>query len=194
MKSLVELNLSNNLISSVDSFMTSGSLKILNLSLNKLDHLTLPFDAFSRMPKLEVLNLRNNAIGGVVSNNGIEKLSKFQISLISVDFGNFASNSALRTLDLSYCGLTYFDLTVLLSVQTIEELYVHGNNLKYSGQLEFDRSSFPFLHTIGLSDNQFACEVLAIVVKRMDKNKIKIYVEDGNFVINARNIRGIQCF
>jgi hypothetical protein len=90
--------------------------------------------------------------------------------------------------------LTYFELLVLLSVPSIEEIYVHGNTLKYAGQLEFERSSFPKLHTLGISDNNFACEVLATIIKAADKNKIKLAIEEGNFVINARNIRGIQCF
>jgi hypothetical protein len=89
--------------------------------------------------------------------------------------------------------LTYFDLTVLLSVQSIEELYLHSNGLKYAAQLDFDRASFPNFRSIGLSGNQFACEVLASIVKKFDKNEIEMIIEDGKFVINSRNIRGVQC-
>lgn len=98
----------------------------------------------------------------------------------------------LKTLDLSYCGLTYFEIEVLLSVQSIENLYLHGNGLKYPQQMDFERSSFPNLKNIGISDNDFACEVLAKIIKSFDRNKISLKVE--KFVNNVKNLRGVRCY
>lgn len=174
LKSLEELNLSNNQIEELDGLYKSNTLKSLDLSFNKLTFLFVPYDAFSDMLKLERINLRNNSVG--------------------IDYGIFASNLNLKMIDLSYTGLTYFDLNILLSSKSIEELHLSGNGIEYYSQFNVEfSSSFPNLKKIGLGDNRFACESLSQLVRKLDKSKIAIHVEEGKFIKHTRNIRGIYC-
>lgn len=174
LKSLEELNLSNNRIVELDGLYMSATLKSLDLSFNNLTFLFVPYDAFSEIPKLERINLRNNSIG--------------------IDYGIFSSNTKLKMIDLSYTGLTYFDINILLSTISLEELHLSGNGIEYYSQFDVEfSSSFPNLKNIGLGNNRFACESLAQLVRKLDMSKISIQVEEGKFVKQNRNIRGIFC-
>lgn len=181
---LTDLNLSNNKLNN-QSFSASDdisidwtieSLKVLDLSHNKIyyDNL-MPYQSFSGLKKLETLILKHNNI--------------------TIDYGAFASNRYLKTLDFSYNSFAYFEMDFLLSVGSLENLYLSGNGISYASQLELSdiRSTFPALKSIALSENTFACEVLASMIRKLDKAGIELKIDEEKFVKHARNLRGIKC-
>lgn len=183
LKSLEILNLSNNQMHN-NSFDEHGSfwidsmerLRVLDLSNNRIFYSDfMPYRAFSGLVNLETLNLRRNRI--------------------KIDYGAFSSNQKLKTLDFSYNKMTYFDLNYLLSIQSLENLYLHGNGISYASQIDITdfRVIFPNIKSIGISENLFNCEVLTNIVKKADKAAIKLVIEDGKFVNDRRNLRGILC-
>ncbi|CRK97168.1 CLUMA_CG010565, isoform A [Clunio marinus] len=171
LRSLSDLNLSHNNLFN-NSFGRDGidwtdgmeSLKTLDLSFNHLTYQhVLPLQAFSGLSNLINLNLRSNQI--------------------VIDYGAFSSNQNLQTLDLSYNKMTYFDLDYLLSLESLRNLYLHGNGISYADQINLDdvKTIFPELESIGLSENSFSCEVLSVIIKKMAKASIHLVVEDGMF-------------
>lgn len=181
--SLVDLNLSHNQLHN-NSFDRNGidwtdgidSLKSLDLSYNLLYYYDfLPYEAFSGLVNLETLNLKSNQI--------------------TIDYGAFSSNQMLKTLDFSYNNMTYFDLNFLLSISSLENLYLHGNGISYASQIDFSgvHSIFPHLKTVGISENSFSCEVLSTIIKTMLKSSVQLVIEDGKFVNTRRNLRGVTC-
>jgi Ran GTPase-activating protein (RanGAP) involved in mRNA processing and transport len=180
--SLVELNLSYNKLHN-ESFSSSGgidwaieSLKTLDLSHNRIFYFqVMPYQSFSGIRNLEQLFLQHNNI--------------------TIDYGAFASNKRLRILDLSYNAFPYFELDFLLSIRSLEKLFLSGNGISYASQLELNdiSSAFPKLKSVAISNNSFACEVLASMIRKLDKAKIELVVNDDEFVSDARNLRGIKC-
>lgn len=181
--SLINLNLSHNKLSNQsfshdDSIMsidwTIESLQVLDLSYNKIMYYdSLPQQSFSGLKSLESLYLQHNHI--------------------AIDYGAFSSNRNLRTLDFSYNSNPYFDFNILLSVRKLERIYLNGNGIWHSIDLSDIRSSFPELSSIGISGNAFSCDILASIVRKLDKARIEIAVDDEDFVKDARNIRGVKC-
>jgi hypothetical protein len=181
--SLSTLNLANNKIDN-NTFGRNGndwtdtieSLKRLDLSNNSIRFYDMmPYQAFSGLVNLESLNLRHNQI--------------------NLDYGAFSSNSHLKTLDFSFNSMTYFDLNFLLSVASLENLYLHGNGLQYASQIDLGgiRAVFPSLKSLGISENSFSCEVLATIIKKTLQSSIQLVIDEGKFVNNRRNLRGISC-
>jgi Leucine-rich repeat (LRR) protein len=182
--SLQFLNLSNNKLNN-QSFSNTEDMSInwnkeylrtLDLSHNEIYYLDfMPYQSFSGLRNLEELYLQHNEI--------------------SIDYGAFSRNTNLRTLDFSYNNLTYFDLNYLLSVRSLENLYLNGNGITYAQQIDLTdvRSSFPQIKSIKLSDNKFACEVLASMIRKLDKSGISLVVDDHNFIHDERNLRGVKC-
>lgn len=183
LRSLEELNLSFNQLNNnsfgrdgIDWIDGIGSLKTLDLSNNAIFYYdVMPYQTFSGLVNIESLNLRSNRI--------------------NLDYGSFASNVMLRSLDLSNNGMTYFDLNFLLSTPNLETLLLHGNGISYASQLELSdvRTEFPEMKSLGISENTFSCEVLGVIIKKMMKANIRLVVEDGKFVNNRRNLRGVAC-
>ncbi|CAO1409687.1 unnamed protein product [Diamesa tonsa] len=182
---LHDLNISHNALHN-SSFGDAGqewdtdnpiaSLKILDLSFNNIFYYDyLPYQAFSGLPQLEKIYLRNNRI--------------------PIDYGCFSLNHFLKKVDLSYNNLVYFDLNMLLSVRNLKTVYVHGNGITYGDQVDVAevRSVFPDFKKIGLSDNNFACETLAQIIRKLNKGGISLEVEEGTFVSKTRNLRGVKC-
>ncbi|ESO11710.1 hypothetical protein HELRODRAFT_190054 [Helobdella robusta] len=64
--------------------------------------------------------------------------------------------SSTTVLDLSYNELNQFDLSTLMFSTTLEELYLHSNNL-VSVPPEFLQKSFPKLKVLTLHDNPWDC-------------------------------------
>ena len=183
LRSLTVLNLSYNQLHN-NTFNRNGidwidgidSLKFLDLSNNQIFFYdVMPYQAFSGLVNLEMLLLRSNKI--------------------TIDYGAFSSNQMLKTLDLSYNDMTYFDLNFLLSVSSLENLYLHANGISYPSQIDLTdvRAVFPALKSLGLSENLFACEVLAEIIRKTVKASIQLVIEDGKFVNNRRNLRGVDC-
>lgn len=183
LKSLTEINLSHNELHN-NTFNRAGvdwtdnieSLKILDLSHNQIFYYhMMPFLAFAGLPNLESLNLRFNQI--------------------TIDYGVFASNHKLKTLDFSYNNMTYFELDYLMSVPSLENIYLHGNGITYPAQIEVSgvRAAFPLIKALGISDNTFSCEVLSRIIKKMVGEKIQLVIEEGKFVNDRRNLRGVSC-
>lgn len=91
--------------------------------------------------------------------------------------------------------MTYFDLNYLLSIPSLENLYLHGNGIAYATQIDLAdvRAIFPSLKSLGISENSFSCEVLSQIIKSMVRSSIQLVIEDGKFVNNRRNLRGVSC-
>lgn len=183
MRSLRELNLSFNELhnntfnrNGVDWIDTIESLKVLDLSHNNIFYIdVMPYQAFSGLVNLSTLNLKSNQI--------------------TIDYGAFASNHKLKTLDFSYNKMTYFDLNFLLSVSSLENLFLNGNGIAYASQVDLSdvRAIFPEIKSLGISDNSFSCEVLSVIIRKMLTAKIQLVVEDEKFVNDRRNLRGVSC-
>lgn len=152
------------------------SLRILDLSKNLFSFYdVMPYEAFSGLVNLEILNLKANQI--------------------TIDYGAFSSNAKLKTLSLSHNKMTYFDINFLLSISSLEKLYLHGNGITYPNQIDLSdvKAIFPNLKYLGISENSFSCEALAMIIKKMMKASIELIIEDGTFVNNKRNLRGVSC-
>lgn len=186
--SLSELNLSNNKLNNQSFLASQGetenaninwnidSLKTLDLSYNRIFYdQVMPYQSFAGLKNLEVLNLRHNNI--------------------TFDYGAFSSNQHLKTLDISHNSFPYFELDFLLSVQSLENLFLDGNGISYASQIDVtdNRSSFSALKSISISSNSFACEVLASIIKKLDKTGIELVVHKNDFVNDQRNLRGVKC-
>lgn len=110
---LVYLDCSHNHIELEMNFIFTGIVKLmyLDLSFNNLTHIT--HYAFSQLSMLLLLNLSGNP------------------NLIDITSSAFYNNPMLRALDVSGCGLVYFDTGVLRNLLN--------------------------LHTVGISNNPWMC-------------------------------------
>lgn len=204
---LKSLDLSRNLISFIDpsAFVDLHLLENLNLSFNKLSN-----QSFSKnedimavswiLKNLRVLDLSHNTIVyydamPYQSFAGMKSLEKLylQHNHIVLDYGAFSSNQNLTTIDFSYNDNPYFDFNFLLSMRRLENIYLNGNGIWHSIDLSDIRSSFPRLTSIGISNNSFTCDILASIIRKLDKVGIEMIVDEEEFVTNARNIRGVRC-
>lgn len=206
-KNLEKLDLSRNMISSIDpsAFVDLQALTNLNLSHNKLSNESFsPDDTIVSidwtMKELKVLDLSYNRImyydalpfQSFASMKNLEELY-LQHNHISIEYGAFSSNRHLRIVDFSYNSNPYFDFNFLLSLRQLEHVYLNGNGMWHSLDLSDIRSSFPSLKSIGISNNSFSCNILASMIRKLDKAAIEMEVNDEEFVANARNIRGVKC-
>lgn len=167
---LIDLNLSNNNLTFIQTIKTLSNMKILDLSFNCFENLEI--DTFADMYLLEILNLRQTC---------------FQ----SLNYGSFSFQTNLRVLDISFNNLNNIDLNMLSSLTSLEDLFIDGNNLTEVQSIDLIGINLPNLRSIGLTNNIWNCKLLNSVVNKLNQLNVKIFVE--NPISNITNVKGIGC-
>lgn len=116
--------------------------------------------------ELSVLNLSRNFIGKVNVDTfsellGIQRLSLSNTSISNFDFNTLQNMYRFVHLDISHNKLQILDFRFLPS--SIEELDFNGNDLIRMDN--FNRSRFPGLKSLTISNNRFSCEYLAQLIQ-----------------------------
>lgn len=134
MPAIVKLRLANNYLNNVSAIKRLHSLIHLDLSNNHIKDL--PSDAFNRNTALEVLNLSGNP-------------------LMVIDSTLFSSNTVLKNLDVSNCGLTKLWRNTNRALFSIQRLSVARNQLKAITQKELNVT--PQMTVLDVEGNLFDC-------------------------------------
>lgn len=166
---LLELNLSRNNYTAIQNLTVLKSIRVLDLSFNKIQDFTLT--SFSHMTELQTLNLENSG-------------------LKAIDFGFFSQQKDLLWLDISYNNLNEVNFNML--TPKIESLFIEGNALTNIDVIDVD-ITLPKLHTLGLANNNFSCTKLVEISKELTAMNISLYVHETHLVKSSRNINGIGC-
>lgn len=168
--SLIKLDVSHNLITTMANIVQFHRLKYLNVSHNALE--TLLRNDLHKLKHLVWLDLSNN------------RLKK-------IDFGFLRSTHALDLLDLSYNKLFFFRLNVITI--SLEELHVEGNNLT---MIDTNlRRMAPKLKRIGLNDNDWKCNYLMMAVMLLQFDGIVPVVNGTDDEMEySDNVKGIGCY
>lgn len=166
---LQHLDLSNNNLARMGNLTHFNQLLTLDLSSNQLADIDI--DSFSAMSKLETLKLQN-------------------CGLRAVKYGLFSHKTSLKELDISFNQLIRVDFDMLISMGKLKTLYLEGNNIT-----DLDMSSvsknFPALTKIGIAQNNWKCQNLALIIKYLESAGIEL--NSRGLIRNAENINGIPC-
>lgn len=168
-KDLQHLDLSNNKLPTMANLTHFEQLITLDLSGNKISDIGI--NSFSNMHKLESLKLQNCGIG-------------------SIHYGLLSHKSKLKELDISYNHLGTIDFNMFMSMASLKALYLEGNNLT-DIDMSAIRKIFPALSKIGISQNSWWCENLALVIKFLESEGIEL--NSVGLIRNTENIKGIPC-
>ncbi|KFB46219.1 hypothetical protein ZHAS_00014225 [Anopheles sinensis] len=167
------LKLENNSLSSIEAINWMRSLKVLDLTNNKLGSLAI--DSFAKLTKLEQLRLERTDVTGL-------------------QHGTFAQQELLQWLDLSNNNLDQFDLDILTSSTQLKTLYLDGNRLK-SIDYKNMKKIFPELVELGLVDNLWNCSFLTNIVRYCNEHGIKLIKGDTTEEVQKQtNVKGIYCY
>jgi Leucine-rich repeat (LRR) protein len=101
---------------------------------------------FSRLTKLEVLNLKGTNIS-------------------NIQFGTFSHQHALKVLNISDNFLGQLDFHWFLALDRLEEFYMSGNQLRNIENLSQIKSVFPNLKKISIYNNDLDCSDLVEILK-----------------------------
>lgn len=167
--SIVELDISNNNLYSVQNLTELHNLKELDLSHNHIEDIDIT--TFTNMTKLETLKLKRSGFS-------------------RINYGSFSHKLKLKILDISFNGLHTIDLNMFAALTKLESLYLEGNNLTEIDLSEV-KQYFPLLTKIGISKNNWKCASLAEVIKVLGSSSIELN-SDGT-TTQTTNIRGIPC-
>ncbi|XP_058119837.1 toll-like receptor 6 [Anopheles ziemanni] len=171
--SIETLKLENNSLSSIEMINWMRSLKILDLTNNKLGSLAI--DSFAKLTKLEQLRLERTDVTGL-------------------QHGTFAQQELLQWLDLSNNNLDQFDLDILTSSTHLKTLFLDGNRLK-SIEYKSLKTMFPELVELGLVDNLWNCTFLTNIVRYCNEHGIKLIKGDTTEEVQKQtNVKGIYCY
>ncbi len=149
-----------------------GSLVELDLSKNFLGPLNISI--FSKLTKLEVLNLKGTNIS-------------------NIQLGTFSHQHSLKVLNISDNQIGEIDLHWFLSLDRLEELYLSGNELRKIENLSQIKKIFPDLKKISISNNDFDCSYLVEIVKFMKLSSIEVIHYDAPPIRHVINVKGIRC-
>ncbi|XP_058119851.1 carboxypeptidase N subunit 2-like [Anopheles ziemanni] len=171
--SIETLKLENNSLSSIEMINWMRSLKILDLTNNKLGSLAI--DSFAKLTKLEQLRLERTDVTGL-------------------QHGTFAQQELLQWLGLSNNNLDQFDLDILTSSTHLKTLFLDGNRLK-SIEYKSLKTMFPELVELGLVDNLWNCTFLTNIVRYCNEHGIKLIKGDTTEEVQKQtNVKGIYCY
>lgn len=168
-KDLQHLDLANNKLPTIANLTRFEQLVTLDLSGNKISDIGI--NSFSNMHKLESLKLQNCGLGSIL-------------------YGLFSHKPKLKELDISYNHLGVIDFNMFMSMTNLKSLYLEGNNLT-DIDMSAIRKIFPALSKIGISQNSWWCENLALVIKYLESEDIEL--NSVGLIRNTENIRGIPC-
>lgn len=163
------LNLANNHLTSISNITHYDKMIHLHLSNNHIKDIGI--NSFSGMHNLQTLDLKNSG-------------------LTSVSYGLFSHKSKLNKLDLSYNQLGRIDFDMFITMENLKTLYLEGNNIT-NLDMSSVRKHFPTLKLIGISQNNWWCANLAMIIKYLESAKIKL--NTIGLVRNVENINGIPC-
>lgn len=166
---VVDLDLSQNNLSSVRNLTKFDNLKNLDLSHNHIQDLDVR--TFANMTELETLKLKHS---------GLNRIS----------FGLFSYKLKLKVLDISFNGLRTIDLNMFAAITNLRSLYLEGNNLTELNVSEI-KQYFPLLTKIGISKNNWRCNNLAEAIKMLESSAIEL--NSVGLTKQTSNIKGIPC-
>ncbi|CAF0749119.1 unnamed protein product [Brachionus calyciflorus] len=195
---LTEINLSNNLITSLNPLedfsviLCRNKIERLDLSLNKINQID--DENFRYMVNLKYLNLSHNQINqvslfafSVDSHKIIElDLSNNLITDSSLEFLLFSSLTSLKHLNMDYNRLTSISNHFLYSLYNLESLSLKFNNLKSFDLFYLVNKNNEFLRSIDLSFNFN----LKFQINLNDKNPDQSKYHENN--IESLNLAGID--
>lgn len=166
------LNMTNNSLTELGCIGSLTRLTTLELSHNNLGQLNR--SSFAALTELTGLYLKSTNIG-------------------QLEYGVFSHQSKLLVLDISYNHMRSIGLEMLLAARFLRILYIDGNNLTDFSYNDI-RTSFGYLQTIGIGDNDFNCTFLVEAVKHMNSKNIKATASTAHSVtVDSENINGIGC-
>ena len=148
--SLIELDLSYNLVSDIDNFFSVCKyLYSLNLNHNQIENIS--FASFNGLGFLTHLSMRGNKIQKIKQEtfSSLENLKELDlgnnaISVIEED--SFSSLRGLKTLLLDSNVLTYISNTLLSNLNDMQKLSLANNNIRrffFKGIFSYQIPSFP---------------------------------------------------
>lgn len=191
------LEASNNSISMIsieDDFCHMEKFIVAN---NSLDNFTSLFD---RLGSLKHLDISLNRIGrlNISTFAKLKNLSKLYLrgtQLQHINYGTFANQNQLKVLDISFNDLNHIDFDVFFPyLKGLEELYIDGNNLTETGGLGWTAMHlFPNLKSLGVSRNRFNCSYLAKLITWLNLDKVKLTVDSVETIANVTHVYGIAC-
>ncbi len=131
------LDLSDNRIGSLprDLFHSQIRLEHLDLSKNRLT--SIPVESFKRLVNLRVLDLSNNRIGNFPDFTKLEKLevlNLFENPIHNLTEGAFSNLSELKTLNIRQCELVQLPELIFSDLSNLRILNLGVNNLKVLGK------------------------------------------------------------
>ena len=144
-KKLIDLNLTNNQISNIDSIGTIKTLENLILKTNAISDLS----PLSGNKSLKQLDISGNSVVSLAPICGLSTLTRLDASVNKIsDFGNMQTLISLEYLSLVNNGIT--DISKISACQSIKELHISDNKLTDVSAL----SNLPTLMYLNMANNQ----------------------------------------
>lgn len=168
--SLTYAKLSHNYITNLSWLVNATRLYSLHLSHNRIETIG---KAFNTLTSLKYLYLDS-------------------VGLKTIGYSDLSFQKNLKTLDIGYNGIGDFDIDKLVSLNSLETLYLDGNNMK-SINIEEIILIFPKLKTLGLSNNNMTCELVALCVKILNKHEIALHADVERNLGNRSTLAGMAC-
>lgn len=167
----------------------------LNLEQNDLKNINFLFGNEMDNSSLEFVDLSHNPIGQFNASN-FKKLTGLYLensNLSKISYEMFGFESQLETLDISYNYLGNIDFSHFHALQVLENLYIEGNFLTQIEEIDDLKLILPKLNNIGLTDNNFKCQDLRQIYRKLTAFGIKMYVDASRNSAQQLHFRGIKC-
>lgn len=187
---------SNNSLKSVEFGNFTSLMRRLVLTNNSLVDVT---SILKNLDKLNHLDLSYNYIGKLNISSfaklkSLKKLYLAHTNLSNINFGTFANQKQLTVLDISYNNLSSINLDMFsASLNDITEFYVDGNSLTELRGHTSLLSTFPSLHLLGISNNNFNCTYLSQLMRTINFGQVTLNIDLEADSLNTTHISGIPC-
>jgi hypothetical protein len=192
------LSLRNNTITELTFDDHLSVLRNLNLDGNNISSDTL-YDLTQKITNIETLDISNNLQAGnslkvdtFSELSRIERLILNNIGLTEMTYGLFAHQKTLKYLDLSGNPLNEIDFHMLSSLSNLEVVDVSGTNISYIRDCRRLKDILPKLRSIGIDNNNWACQWLSRTSTCLNSIQVKI-IDPVNPVKNESSVVGIKC-
>lgn len=170
-KSLIELDLSHNMLTVIDQELFSNFVYLQNLYLNDNKISVLGMGCFNNLATLKSLNLSHNFIS-------------------NLEFGTFSGLDSLEELDISHNSFTFINENSFHVLENLERLFL-DNNLITTINVPDLLEHLPNLKLITLQNNKWNCNNLFRIIKAFREKSINTSYRLE--VPRTANVFGISC-
>ncbi|CAG9805341.1 unnamed protein product [Chironomus riparius] len=183
----------------IRSFVISGeNSEIFHFDLSENENIGHVFPTLKTLGELQFLNMSYSYIG-VLHEDTFSNMKDLKYLLLKgcsieiIPFEIFGNNKHLITLDISDNLLESVDLHMFTGLDRLRLLDLSRNKLRKLDGFERIRLIMPELREINISNNQFECHDLSVIMKTFESIGVNV-IKSHDGPEAKKNVDGVACF